>query len=108
MALYKDGKLYGSYSTYGLSKKLGYHEVKNNDLLYSLHINKKGEWMMQVFKWWLHGGSVRMSLKETVYDVNNVDPFTVAEIIVEDNSSIESLPKMNKNVVDINDDDIPF
>lgn len=61
--------------------------------------------MMQVFKWWLHGGNVRMSLKETVYEVNNHNPFLEAVMIEEDTVPIV---KTMRNVVDVNDDDIPF
>lgn len=102
MALFKDGVLYGSLSTYKLSAKLQYHEVRNHDQLYSLHLNKKGEWMIQIFKFWTdrRTGKEVMSLQDTMYDVSNLksDPFVPKEI----------KPIVPDLVYPDADDDVPF
>ena len=99
MAYMKDGILYGSISTYTLSKKLQYHEVMNGDILYSLHMKKDGEWLMQAMKTWTHQGKKGMSLLGMEYDVSNKDPFFIPTF----------KPVVEELVYpDVEDDDIPF
>jgi hypothetical protein len=102
MALLKDGKLQGSVSSYGLSKKLGYHEVKDFDQLYSFHLQKNGEWMCQQYKWWAYQGRMNVANRGTYYDVSSADflkPIVSQEI---------TLTERDVKKADVKDDDIPF
>lgn len=100
MAYMKDGILYGSISTYSLSKKLNYHEVLNGNILYSLHMKKDGEWLMQTMKVWKSPqGKSGMSLLEMDYCVSEKDPFKVEAI----KPKVEGL-----SYPETSDDDVPF
>ncbi len=102
MALLKDGKLQGSVSSYGLSKKLGYHEVKDFDQLYSFHLQKDGTWMCQQYKWWEYQGRMNVANRGTYYDVSNDNPF------VERLKTEITLTERDVKKAEVKDDDIPF
>lgn len=99
MAYIKDGILHGSITTYTLSKKLNYHEVHDGNFLYSLHMKRDGEWLMQTMKVWKSPtGKSGMSLQGMEYDVSKKDPWKIEEI----------KPRVEGLVYPSSDDDIPF